>query len=107
MTIREYIERRRKMAMGVMALWMIGIGTFAALYPSYWHGRAARGGPWFAGTLILTFALIGLIHWRTKCPRCHSTFPDRTIQGQKTRWWIDIAEECPRCHVKLNEQIGR
>jgi hypothetical protein len=105
MTIREYVERRRKLAGAVIALWVIAIVVCRWVYPSYWHAHVGRGNFWFVVSMVALVAVLGLIQWHTRCPRCGATFPDRINAGRKIQLWIEISDQCPRCRVSLDEPM--
>jgi hypothetical protein len=104
-TIREYIVRRTNLGRGVVVVWMIVMMTVAGMYPSYWHGRNARGGWWFFASFATVLAVLGLIQWRTRCPRCGSRFHRETYFAQRSKFWRATYDRCPRCGVSIDEPM--
>jgi hypothetical protein len=107
MTIREYIVRRVNLSRSVVVLWMIAILTSAALRPSFWHGAGARGGFWFLASITGMFAVILLIHSRTRCPRCGTRFHRETLFAQRSKFWRTTYDHCSHCGVSIDEPMER
>jgi hypothetical protein len=78
MTVREYIERRRKIAMALLVPSMIAIMICAAMYPSYLNGSGVCVVPWTS--IFATMGVIGLIHW---APSAHDA--TRLFNGSASR----------------------
>lgn len=105
MTIREYIVRRINLGRGVVIVWMIGMVTVAGMYPSYWSGLSA--GWWFLASVTATVAVVGLIQWRTRCPRCASRFHRETFFAQRSKFWRSTYDRCPHCGVSIDEPMDK
>jgi len=105
MTIRQYIVRRTNWSRGVMFAWMLGIMVLAAIEPAHWHGPSADRVPWFFASLAVALALIALIYWRTRCPRCGNRFRRDAWFAQRSKFWSATYDRCAHCGVSLDEPM--
>jgi len=97
MTIGDFLLRRGRQSLALLALWAVSIATIGIVSSS------ARGSLEF-----IAFALLvpyGIFRASIKCPRCGKNVATDVEKGA-TAWFSEPPDHCRYCNVSYNDQMS-
>jgi hypothetical protein len=103
MTIRDYIQRRGKMAryVGFAYIVVLMIAAFT-LFPAL---MSDNGTLWMVVAMLPLVAVYYVIGQLTKCPRCQTSLYLMAMQTANP-FGGEIPNFCPHCGVSLDEPMS-